>query len=57
MEVLNSLAQGFALALTMQNLLWCFVGVTLGTAVGVLPGIGPAVVRCSKTVGGGTQRW
>jgi putative tricarboxylic transport membrane protein len=43
MEVLNSLAQGFSLALTMQNLMWCFVGVTLGTAVGVLPGIGPAV--------------
>ena len=43
MDVLNSLAQGFSLALTMQNLLWCFVGVTLGTAVGVLPGIGPAV--------------
>ncbi len=43
MDVLNSLGQGFALALTMQNLLWCFVGVTLGTAVGVLPGIGPAV--------------
>ena len=43
MEVLNSLLGGFALALTMQNLLWAFVGVTLGTAVGVLPGIGPAV--------------
>jgi putative tricarboxylic transport membrane protein len=42
-EVLNSLLQGFTLALTMQNLLWAFVGVTLGTAVGVLPGIGPAV--------------
>jgi putative tricarboxylic transport membrane protein len=43
MEVLNLLWGGFALALTMQNLLWAFVGVTLGTAVGVLPGIGPAV--------------
>ncbi len=43
MEVLNSLLQGFSLALTMQNLLWCFIGVTLGTAVGVLPGVGPAV--------------
>ncbi|HVL57541.1 MAG TPA: tripartite tricarboxylate transporter permease [Burkholderiaceae bacterium] len=37
------LAQGFAVALTAQNLLWAFVGVTLGTAVGVLPGVGPAV--------------
>ena len=43
MEVLTSLANGFALALTLQNLLWALVGVTLGTAVGVLPGIGPAV--------------
>jgi putative tricarboxylic transport membrane protein len=42
-DVLNSLLQGFTLALTLQNLLWAFVGVTLGTAVGVLPGIGPAV--------------
>jgi putative tricarboxylic transport membrane protein len=37
------LLQGFAVALTAQNLLWAFVGVTLGTAVGVLPGVGPAV--------------
>ena len=43
MEVLNFLANGFSMALTLQNLLWCLVGVTLGTAVGVLPGIGPAV--------------
>ena len=43
MEVLTFLANGFSLALSLQNLLWCLVGVTLGTAVGVLPGIGPAV--------------
>ena len=43
MEILNSLMSGFAVALTMTNLMWCFVGVTLGTAIGVLPGIGPAV--------------
>jgi putative tricarboxylic transport membrane protein len=42
-DTLNSLLSGFMLALTLQNLMWCFVGVTLGTAVGVLPGIGPAV--------------
>ena len=34
---------GFAVALTLQNLLWGFIGVTLGTAVGVLPGVGPAL--------------
>ncbi|MEO7132953.1 MAG: tripartite tricarboxylate transporter permease [Vicinamibacterales bacterium] len=43
MEILNSLMTGFSLALTLTNLMWCLVGVTLGTAVGVLPGIGPAV--------------
>ena len=43
MDLLQSLAQGFATALSLQNLLWALVGVSLGTAVGVLPGIGPAV--------------
>ena len=43
MEILNSLLSGFSVALTLTNLMWCFIGVTLGTAVGVLPGIGPAV--------------
>ena len=42
MSTLDALAQGFAVALTPFNLLWSLVGVTLGTAVGVLPGIGPA---------------
>ena len=32
METLGMLAQGFAIALTPENLLWSFVGVTLGTA-------------------------
>jgi len=33
--------QGFAVALQPMNLLWCFVGVVLGTVVGVMPGLGP----------------
>ncbi len=33
--------QGFALALQPANLLWCFVGVFLGTIVGIMPGLGP----------------
>ena len=33
--------QGFAVALQPANLLWCFVGVVLGTVVGILPGLGP----------------
>ena len=42
MEALGYLAQGFAVALTPYNLLWCFVGVFLGTIIGVLPGLGSA---------------
>jgi putative tricarboxylic transport membrane protein len=36
------LAQGFGIAFTSVNLLWAFIGCLLGTAVGVLPGLGPA---------------
>src|SRR5512141_2765792 len=36
------LFQGFQIALSPVNLLWCFIGCLLGTAVGVLPGLGPA---------------
>jgi putative tricarboxylic transport membrane protein len=43
METFNALIAGFAVALTPTNLMWGFVGVTLGTAVGVLPGVGPAL--------------
>jgi putative tricarboxylic transport membrane protein len=43
MDTWNLLMQGFATAGTPINLLWAFVGCALGTAIGVLPGIGPAV--------------
>ena len=43
METFAALMNGFAVALTPQNLLFGFLGVTLGTMVGVLPGIGPAL--------------
>ena len=42
MDILLSLGQGFLVALEPINLFWCFVGVFLGTAVGVMPGLGPA---------------
>jgi len=42
MDIWNQLLQGFITAGTPINLLWAFVGCALGTAVGVLPGIGPA---------------
>ena len=40
MELLHNLTIGFNTALSIQNLLYCFVGVLLGTLIGVLPGIG-----------------
>src|SRR5262247_2024930 len=41
MNVLSNLGLGFAVALTIQNVAYCFIGVLLGTIIGVLPGIGP----------------
>jgi len=41
METLGNLAFGLGVALSLQNLFYCFVGCFLGTLVGVLPGIGP----------------
>lgn len=41
MDTLQFLANGFATAFQWHNLLFAFVGVLIGTAVGVLPGIGP----------------
>ncbi len=43
MDTFGSLLAGFGVALTLKNLMWGFVGVTLGTAIGVLPGVGPAL--------------
>jgi putative tricarboxylic transport membrane protein len=43
MDIWNQLLGGFATAGTPVNLLWAFVGCVLGTAIGVLPGLGPAV--------------
>src|SRR5262249_25637895 len=42
-ETLAALRVGFASALSPAHLAWALAGVTLGTAVGVLPGIGPAL--------------
>ena len=43
MESFGFLLEGFATAATPTNLLLALLGVTIGTAVGVLPGIGPAM--------------
>lgn len=42
MDVIQGLVNGFGIALTGNNILFCFLGALLGTAVGVLPGLGPA---------------
>ncbi|MYZ46596.1 tripartite tricarboxylate transporter permease [Propylenella binzhouense] len=41
MDIFSNLALGFGTALSFQNLLYCFVGVAIGTFIGVLPGLGP----------------
>ena len=43
MDTFAALASGLTVALEPTNLLFALIGVTLGTAVGVLPGIGPAL--------------
>ena len=42
MEEIQSLMQGFAIALSMKNLVLMFAGVILGVIIGVLPGLGGA---------------
>lgn len=41
MDFLVNLGGGFAVALTPSNLMYAFLGAFIGTAVGVLPGLGP----------------
>ncbi|MDQ4053891.1 MAG: tripartite tricarboxylate transporter permease [Actinomycetota bacterium] len=38
--MIDNLLLGFETALTPENLFWCFVGVFMGTVIGVLPGLG-----------------
>src|ERR671924_2192537 len=41
MGPIDGLLYGFSVAMTPGNLFACFIGVLVGTIVGVLPGIGP----------------
>jgi TctA family transporter len=41
MDIIGNLAFGFGVALSFQNVLFALVGALIGTAIGVLPGIGP----------------
>ena len=41
MDLFNNLLMGLSTALELNNLMFCLIGVVIGTAIGVLPGIGP----------------
>ncbi len=41
MDLFNNLIFGFGVAFSLQNLMYCMIGVSVGTLIGVLPGIGP----------------
>ncbi len=41
MELFEHLFFGFSVAVTLPNLVYCLIGVSVGTLIGVLPGIGP----------------
>src|SRR5690554_971892 len=42
METLGFLMEGFAVALTLDNLMYALFGAFVGTLIGCLPGLGPA---------------
>jgi putative tricarboxylic transport membrane protein len=42
MDMLANLWLGLSVAVTPTNLMWCLIGTFLGTAIGVLPGLGPS---------------
>ena len=40
--MIENLLMGFKISLSFQNIIYCFIGCTLGTIIGVLPGLGPS---------------
>ena len=40
LDILSNIVMGFGVALTWENIALCFLGCVIGTAIGVLPGIG-----------------
>ena len=49
-ELIQHLSLGFSVALSLQNLMYCFIGCFLGTLIGVLPGIGPVATIANSTI-------
>ena len=50
MDLFNNLIFGFSVAFSLQNLLYCLIGVSVGTLIGVLPGIGPLGTMHHKSI-------
>jgi putative tricarboxylic transport membrane protein len=46
LEILSDLIFGFSIVAEPLNLIFCFIGVFLGTLTGVLPGLGPVGAMC-----------
>ena len=42
MELIDQIVNGFTVAFSPENVLFCFLGVLLGTIIGLLPGLGSA---------------
>lgn len=40
--MIDNVLLGLGAALSVENLIWCFIGVLLGTVIGLLPGLGSA---------------
>lgn len=40
MDIFDNIMLGLTTALDWNNLLWCIIGVSLGTLIGVIPGVG-----------------
>ena len=40
--MIENLILGFSVSLTLKNIFFCFIGVSLGQIAGVLPGLGPS---------------
>ncbi|UOK73325.1 tripartite tricarboxylate transporter permease [Ancylobacter polymorphus] len=41
MDIFSNIALGFSVAFGLNNIFYCLVGTLIGTAIGVLPGLGP----------------
>ena len=50
MELFDNMVLGFSVAISLSSLTACLIGVTLGTFIGVLPGIGALAAEGTAAV-------